>query len=142
VNDTSYARIIAYRDCKIVTSSQLSDFTNASERSSHDNSLVAKLLVVVEDILDTLDTRILLSGVFLLGGSLVPIEDTTNEWRNEESTSFSCGNCLREREHKCQIAVDLMLRLKDFGSFDAFPCGCDLDQNTVLGDANFFVKLS
>ena len=37
--------------------------TYVTERSTHDNSLVSVLLVVVEDLLYGLDTRVLLAAV-------------------------------------------------------------------------------
>lgn len=48
---------------------------HVAERGTHDDCLVAVLLVVVEDLLHRLDTRILISLVVLSGGFLVPIED-------------------------------------------------------------------
>lgn len=68
-----------YRNCKIVTSSQLCDLPDASERSTHDNGLVAMFLVVVEDLLDALDTWVFLLAVVLFGGCLVPIENAANK---------------------------------------------------------------
>lgn len=49
--------------------------THVTERGTHDNGLVAVLLVVVEDLLDGLDTRIRIPLVVLSGGFLVPVED-------------------------------------------------------------------
>ena len=50
--------------------------THVTEGGAHDDRLVAVLLVVVEDLVDGLDTRVLL---VLVGGSglvlLVPVKD-------------------------------------------------------------------
>lgn len=83
-----------YRNGKVVTASKLSDLANTSKRSTHDNGLVAVLLVVVEDALDGLDTWVLLLGVVLLRGSLEPVEDTANEGGDEVGASLSGGNGL------------------------------------------------
>lgn len=79
-------------DGKVITSGQLGDFTNVSERCSHDDGLVSVLLVVatcqlymilnvngilLEDLLDRLDSRVGLGSVLLSSGLLVPVEDLT-----------------------------------------------------------------
>jgi hypothetical protein len=73
-------------DGEVITSGQLGDFTNVSERSSHDDGLVSVLLVVaavslcpegslLENLLDRLNSRVGLSSVLLSSGLLVPVED-------------------------------------------------------------------
>lgn len=99
------------------------------------------LLVVVEDVLDGLDTGVLGSSVVPLVGSLVPVENTADEGRDEESTGLSGGNGLDQREHEGQVAVDTVLGLQDVRSLDTLPGRSDLDENTVLGDTNGFVEL-
>lgn len=99
------------------------------------------LLVVVEDVLDGLDTGVLGSSVLLLVGSLVPVENTADEGRDEESTGLSGGNGLDQREHEGQVAVDAVLGLQDVRSLDTLPGRGDLDENTVLGDTNGLVEL-
>ena len=50
--------------------------TYVPEGSTHDDGLVAVLLVVVEDLLDGLNTRVLLVGVVWSGlVLLVPVKD-------------------------------------------------------------------
>ena len=50
--------------------------TYVTEGSTHDDGLVAVLLVVVEDLLDGLNTRVLLVGVVWSGlVLLVPVKD-------------------------------------------------------------------
>lgn len=99
------------------------------------------LLVVIEDALDTLDTRVLSTGVLFLCRSLVPIQNAADEGGDEEGIGFSGSNCLDLGEHECQIAVDLMLGLKHFCGFDALPCGSNFDEDILLVNANAFVEL-
>lgn len=126
---------------EVITASKLSDLTNAAERGSHDNGLVAELLVVVEDLLHRLDTGVILWSVLLLGVGLVPVEDTADEGRDEESTGFSSGNGLGQREHESEVAVDAVLALKLVGGLDTLPCRRELDQYTRLVNALGFVQL-
>jgi hypothetical protein len=52
------------------------DLADVAERGTHDDGLVAVLLVVVEDALDGLDTGVLLANVVRAGlVLLVPVED-------------------------------------------------------------------
>ena len=62
-------------DGEVVASGKLGDLTGVSEGSTHDDGLVTVLLVVVEDLLDRLDSRVGGSGVLLTGALLVPVED-------------------------------------------------------------------
>ena len=130
-----------YGNGKVVTASKLSDFTGVTERSTHDNGVVAVLLVVVVNGLDGLDTGVFLGGEVALVSSLVPVENTTNEGRNEESASLSSSNGLDKGEHEGQIAVDAVLGLQDVSGLDTFPGGGNLDENAVLGDTNGLVEL-
>jgi hypothetical protein len=111
-----------YRNGEVIAASQLSDLANVPERSTHDNSLVAELLVVVEDGLHALDTRVLSSSVLLLVCGLVPVEDTTDERRDQESTGLGGTDSLGQGEEEGQVAVDAVLGLEDLGSLDALPC--------------------
>lgn len=45
------------------------------ERGAHYDNLLAMLFVVIEDILDGLNTRILIALVVLASGLLVPVKD-------------------------------------------------------------------
>ena len=49
--------------------------THVAEGSTHDDGIVAVLLVVVEDLLHGLDTRVLIALVVLTRRLLVPVED-------------------------------------------------------------------
>lgn len=130
-----------YGDSEVIATGELSDLTNVTERGTHDNGLVAKLLVVVEDVLDALDTRVGLLGVLLLVVGLVPVKDTADEGRDEEGTGLGGGNGLRKGEHKSKVGVDAVLRLQDVGGLDTLVGGGDLDQDAGLVNASLLVKL-
>lgn len=132
---------VTYRDGQVVATSELGDLTNVSKRSTHDDGLVTKLLVVVEDGLDGGDTWVLLLGVLLLGGSLVPVKDTTNEWGDEEGSGLSSADGLGEGEHEGEVGVDTVVALKDTGGLDTLPGGSDLDQDAGLVNTDGLVKL-
>lgn len=129
-------------DGQVVTTSQLSDLADVTERGTHDNGVVAELLVVVVDVLDGLDTGVLLGGVVALVGSLEPVKNATNEGRDEVGTGLGGGNGLNQREHESQVAVDAVLGLEDVSGLDALVGGGNLDQDTVLGDTVVGVELS
>jgi len=48
---------------------------------------------------------------------------------------------LRQGEHERQVAVDAVLALEDVSSFDIFPRGSELDEDTRFVDGNGFVEL-
>lgn len=116
-----------YGDGQVVTASKLGDLTDAAERGTHDNGLVAELLVVLVNGLDGGDTRVLLLGVLLFVVSLEPIKDTADEGRDEVGAGLSSSNSLGEREHEGQVGVDAVVALEDLSSLDSFPGGSDLD---------------
>lgn len=129
------------RDGQVVAASQLGDLASVAEGGTHDDGLVAVLLVVVVDGLDGLDTGVLLGGVVALVGVLVPVKDTTHEGGDQEGTGLGGGDGLDDREHQGQVAVDLVLRLQNVGGLDTLPGGGDLDQDAVLGDTLLLVQL-
>lgn len=108
-----------YRDCEVVTARKLGDLPSVPERSTHDDGLVSVLLVVVENVLHALDTRIFIRLVLLLGRSLVPVKNAANEGGNEESASLGSGNSLDLGEEKSQVAVDLVFALQLVGGLNA-----------------------
>lgn len=77
------------------------------------------LLVVVEDVPHALDTRVFVRLVLLLGRSLVPVKNATNEGGDEESASLGSGNSLDLGEEKSQVAVDLVFALQLVGGLNA-----------------------
>lgn len=102
---------ITYGNGEVVTASELGDLTNIPERCAHNNSLVSVLLVVVENALHRLDTRVFLGRVLLLGGSLEPVENAADEGRDEESAGLGGSNSLDLGEEEGKVAVDLVLLL-------------------------------
>jgi hypothetical protein len=48
---------------------------------------------------------------------------------------------LDKREHEGEVGVDAVVALENLSSLDALPSGGDLDQNAILGDTLFAVKL-
>jgi hypothetical protein len=130
-----------YRYRQVITTSQFCNLTNASERSTHNDSWVIVLLVVVENSLDGCDTGVFLGRIGLSSLRPVPIHDTSNKRRNKESASLSSGNSLDFGKQQGKIAIDLVVTLEDAGGLNTFPCGSNLDQNTGLVNADSFVKL-
>lgn len=130
-----------YGNGQVVTASKLSDLASVSERGTHDNGVVAELLVVVEDGLDGGNTRVLLLGVLLLGVSLEPVKDATDEGRDEVGVGLGSTNGLDKREHEGKVAVDAVVALENLGGLDTLPGSGNLDQDTVLGDALLTVEL-
>ena len=126
---------------QIIAPSQLSDLANVSEAGAHDNRLVPMLLVVVENGLHALDTGVLFRREFLLHRCLVPVHDTADKRRDEESAGFGGSDGLRKGEHEGQVAIDAMLRLEGVGRFDAFPGRGQFDKNTRFVDTDGFIEL-
>lgn len=116
------------------------------------------LLVVVEDLLDGLNTRVRIALVVFSGALLVPIEDlvcvhetpilnpserktyTTNEGRDEGDACLGASDSLFEAKEQSQVAVDTLVTLELASSLDALPGGGDLDQDAILLDANRVVE--
>jgi hypothetical protein len=128
-------RKAAYRDGQVVAASQLSDLASVAERGTHDDGLVAELLVVVEDGLDAGNTRVVLLRVLLLGGGLVPVEDTADEGGDEVGTGLSGGDGLDGGEHEGQVAVNAVVALQNLGGLDTLPCRGNLDENCITASA-------
>lgn len=93
------------------------------------------LLVVVKDLGDGLDARVLLAGVVgarVLG--LVPVKDTADEGADEGDASLSASDSLAKTEEEGKVAVDLVVALKLASGLDALPSGSNLDQDALLRD--------
>lgn len=86
-------------DGEVVATGELGDLTSVSERSTHDNRLVTVLLVVVEDLLDRLDSWVGLGGVLLTSGLLVPVEDL---WISNSGMSSS-GSLTRPTKGEIKV---------------------------------------
>lgn len=130
-----------YGNSQVITASQLGNLTNTSERSAHHNSLVPKLLVVIEDALDGRNSWVFLLGVRLSGLGLVPIQDAANERRDEEHACLGGGDGLHLGEEEGKVAVDAVLFLQDARGLDALPGGGDLDQDARLVNSEVLVQL-
>jgi hypothetical protein len=114
--------------------------TYVTERSTHDDGLVTVLLIVVENLLDRLNTRVLFASVVGAGlVLLVPVEDTADEGRNEGGTGLGTSNRLTEAKEESEVAVDTLL-LEFACSLDTLPGGRDLDQDAILGNTKRIVK--
>ena len=131
----------SYRDCKVIASSQLGDLTAIPEACPHHNGLVSEFLVVVEDLLHRLYTRILLRRKFLFMRSLVPIKDAAHKGRDEECACLRGGDGLWERKEEGEVAIDAMFRLQNLSSLDAFPSTGELDEDPGFVNADIFVEL-
>lgn len=121
---------------------RLSKGTHVTERGTHDDGPVPVLLVVIVNLADGLNTRVFLvlvsrSGLVLL----VPIQNTTNEGRDESDASLGTSNSLSETEQEGEITVDLVVTLEFTSSLDTLPARSDLDENTFLGDPDGLVEL-
>ena len=130
-----------YRNRQVVAAGQLRDLADVAERRAHDNRLVAKLLVVVVDALDRGDARVLLLGVRLAGRGLVPVEDTTDEGRDEVGTGLGGGNGLGKGEHEGQVGVDAVLALELVSGLDTLPGRGELNEDARLVNAGLLVEL-
>ena len=67
-----------HRDGQVVAAGELGDLANVAEGGTHDDGLVAVLLVVVEDLLYGLDTGVFVALVGLSGGFLIPVKDLSD----------------------------------------------------------------
>ena len=116
--------------------------THITERGTHDDGPVSVLLVVVVDLADGLNTRVLF---ILVSGSglvlLVPVQNTADEGRDEGDAGLSTSDSLAETEQESEIAVNLLVALEFASSLDTLPGRGDLDENAFLRDANGLVEL-
>ena len=76
-------------DGQLVASGEAADFAGVTERSAHDDGVVAELLVVLVDVANAEDARVILGGVLLLVGVLLePVEDAAHEGRDESGAGL------------------------------------------------------
>lgn len=139
--DVCKTLVVTYGNGKVIATSELSDFANASERSTHDNGVVAVLLVVVENGLHGLDTRVLFLLVLLLCCGLEPVENAADEGGDEESTGLGGGDGLDLGEEESQVAVDLVVLLEDLDGLDTLVGRGNLDEDAGLVNAQLLVEL-
>jgi hypothetical protein len=120
------------------------------------------LLVVIEDALDRLDARIIVTLIGLPGRLLVPVENlmvgssrvglrkmtetqkgmthSADERRNQSHASLRTCNGLPEAEEKGEVAVNAFVALELARSLDTFPGRRDLDEHTFPLDSDGLVK--
>mmetsp|Transcript_55277 Transcript_55277/g.131288 ORF Transcript_55277/g.131288 Transcript_55277/m.131288 type:complete len:336 (-) Transcript_55277:8-1015(-) len=127
------------RDREAVAPREREDLPRGAERRPHDNGRVAVLLVVVVDLLDGEHAGVLLVGVLLLVRSLVPVEDTADEGRDEGRLRLGTCHRLVEVEEEGHVAGDPLL-LQNACRLDALPGRRDLDQDPRLVDALLLVE--
>lgn len=112
---------------------------------SHDLSVRpgwARRRPTVVNSLDALDTGVVSSLVVSIGLlSLVPVKDSSNEGRDECDSSLGASDGLSESKEECQVAVDAVFALEFAGGLNTLPCRGDLDEDSVLRNADGFVKL-
>jgi len=121
---------------------QQSEGAYVTERGPHDDGPVSVLLVVIVNRGDGPNTRVFIvlvsrSGLVLL----VPVQNATDEGRDEGDTGFGTSNSLPETEQEGEVTVDLVVTLEFASSLDTLPAGSNLDENTFLGDPNRLVEL-
>lgn len=156
---------VRYTDQQTRVAIEWEKTTHVSERGTHDDGVVVMRLVVVEDLLHGLHTRVLVALVGLPSRLLVPVEDlwshdristkierpphperrkkgthTSDEGRDEGNLGLSTGNGLLKAEEEGKIAVNLMVALELPSSLDTLPSRGDLDQDTLAGDSDGVVE--
>lgn len=115
--------------------------THVSERGTHDDRVVTVLLVVVVDLGNRDNSGVGRSVVVTLGlVLLVPVEDTSDEGRDEGDLGFGTCNGLLESEEEREVAVDVVLGFELTGGLDTLPGRGDLDEDSVLADADLLVE--
>ena len=116
--------------------------TYVTERGTHDDGPVSVLLVVVEDLADGLNARVLL---VLVSGSglvlLVPVQNTTDEGRDKGDISLGTSNSLAKTEQESEVTVDLVVALEFTSGLNTLPGGSNLDENAFLRYADGVVEL-
>lgn len=129
------------RNGQKVDTSKLLDLARVSERGAHDNCLVSVLLVVVENALDRVHTRVLSGSVGLASGSLVPVQNAADKGRNQSGLGLGSSNGLNEREEQGKVDVNAVLSFELAGGLDTLVSGGNLDEDTVLADSLLLVEL-
>ena len=85
-----------WTDGQEIATAQSSNLVDVAEGSAHDLGLVVELLVVLVDLGDALNSRILQEIELLdtlLGNK--PIEDASDKWTDQGDTRFGASNSLK-----------------------------------------------
>lgn len=126
-------------DGEEVAAGEFADFPDVAEAGPHDFGSVAEFLVIVVDRANGEDAGVFGGGEVFAGGFLMPVENASDEGRDELDFALGAGDGLGEGEEEGEVAVDAVF-LKDFCGTDAFPGGGNFDQDAFAVDASFFVK--
>jgi len=113
--------------------------THIAERGTHDNGFIAVLLVIIENHLNRLNTRIFIAFIGLSCSLLVPIKNlfgmevhlisrpnkmhthTANEGRDQSNTSLSASNSLTETKKESKVAMNIFIPLQFTSGLDTLP---------------------
>mmetsp|Transcript_22173 Transcript_22173/g.54544 ORF Transcript_22173/g.54544 Transcript_22173/m.54544 type:complete len:386 (+) Transcript_22173:594-1751(+) len=127
---------------QLVAAGKEDDLFDVSEGRAHDDGLVAVLLVVLVYLGHALHTGVLVASVLrlVLVVGLVPVEDASDEGRDECGFGLGARNGLAEAEEQSHVAVDA-LRFEFLARLDALPRRGHLDQNALLLNAFLLVQL-
>src|SRR5215471_13690239 len=101
---------------------------------------MAEFFVVGINLLHRQNTWILGWGKVFAGGFFVPVQNASDEWRNQFHLRLSACHGLRQRKQQGHVAIDA-LALKNVRRADAFPCGSDLNEDALAVDAVRLVTL-
>lgn len=82
------------RDGQVIATGEFFDFTHVSEGGTHDDGVVVEFFVVVVDFGDGDDTWVGFGVVVLACVFLVPIQDSSDERRDEGDLSISASDSL------------------------------------------------
>src|ERR1700733_1331546 len=69
---------------------------------------------------------------------LVPVENAAYERGDQGGFGFGGGDGLVDAEEEGHVAVNALF-FEDLGRLDALPCGGELDEDAVAGDAGLIV---
>src|SRR6202041_3258068 len=96
-------------DGEEIATSEFGDLADIAEARAHDDCFVAKFLVVVVDGGDGVNTGIFGRSVVLACVFLVPVENTSDEGRDEGGLGFGRSDGLMKTEEQRHVAVDALL---------------------------------
>ena len=130
-----------------------------AEAGSHDDSFVPVLFIIIVDLLDGLNARIVVPLIIFSSVLLVPIEDllpedritifrkgiseqthSANEGRDEGNACLGACDGLAETKEESEVTVNTVFFFEFAGGLDALPRRGDLDQDTLLLHADGFVQ--